>query len=169
MERNKMKLRKLQDKDAPLMLEWMHDPDVVKNLSANFAAKTLADCCAFIESSGCSKSDLHLAIVDDTDQYMGTVSLKHIDQIRREAEFAITIRACAMGKGYSRFGMQEIIRIGLEEMDLLNIYWCVSPENKRAVRFYDKCGYRRIDVSEIGQVYGYSVDQIKDFFWYTAN
>ena len=34
-----MKLRQLNLTDAPLMLEWMHDPSVVENLQANFAAK----------------------------------------------------------------------------------------------------------------------------------
>ena len=36
-----MKLRFLQEKDAPLMLEWMHDKNVTEKLRANFAAKTL--------------------------------------------------------------------------------------------------------------------------------
>ena len=129
-----MKLRALVQKDAPLMLEWMHDPGVVENLQANFAAKTLADCEAFIRSCSDTSENLHMAIVDESDEYMGTVSLKHIRQDRKDAEFAITIRACAMGKGVSAFGMREIIQIGLEEMGLNTVYWCVSPDNKRAVR-----------------------------------
>ena len=133
-----MKLRNLKKVDAPLMLEWMHDADVVKDLQANFASKTLADCEAFIEGSQSSETDLNLAIVDDTDEYMGTVSLKHIDRENKTAEFAITVRSKAMGKGISKYGMQEIIRIGLNEYGLEAIYWCVSIENKRAVRFYEK-------------------------------
>ena len=43
-----MRLRKLEEKDAPLMLEWMHDPDVVENLNKNFAAMTMDDCKRFI-------------------------------------------------------------------------------------------------------------------------
>ena len=93
-----MKLRKLQETDAPLMLEWMHDPSVVDCLFTNFAAKTLCDCQRFIACSQSSEEDLNLAIVDDRDEYMGTVSLKHIDRARSTAEFAITVRACAMAK-----------------------------------------------------------------------
>ena len=36
-----MKLRKLMAKDAELMLEWMHDDDVVEKLGTNFKEKTL--------------------------------------------------------------------------------------------------------------------------------
>ena len=50
-----MRLRKLEEKDAPLMLEWMHDPDVVENLNKNFAAMTMDDCKRFIVGSADTK------------------------------------------------------------------------------------------------------------------
>lgn len=139
-----MQLRKLELCDAPLMLEWMHDESVVCHLGANFAEKTIDDCRRFISMSQTSDTDLHLAVVNDNNEYMGTVSLKHIDRVHHWAEFAITIRACAMGKGYSRWAMAQILDKGLKEQALERIFWCVSPKNERAVRFYDKCGYRRI-------------------------
>ena len=139
-----MELRKLKTADAPLMLDWMHDASVVAYLGANFAAKTLADCEGFIASSRTDEHNLHLAVVNDDDEYMGTVSLKHLDRARGTAEFAITVRAEAMGKGYSRYGMSRILEMGIRELGLKEIYWCVSPENTRAVRFYDKGGYTRI-------------------------
>lgn len=33
-----MQLRCLQPQDAPLMLEWMHDPDAVRYMRADFQA-----------------------------------------------------------------------------------------------------------------------------------
>lgn len=133
-----MKLRDLELKDAPLMLEWMHDESVVKNLRGNFKEKTLADCEAFILASADKKSDIHLAIVSDEDEYMGTVSLKNVDRNNNSAEFAITVRNSAMGRGYSWWGMEEIIRLAFDKYELENVYWCVSRDNERAVRFYDK-------------------------------
>ena len=164
-----MRLRKLNDKDAPLMLEWMHDPDVVSKMQTNFQSKTLEDCLAFIEIANEDKTNLHLAIVNDEDEYMGTVSLKHI--VDRSAEFAITVRKCAMGAGYSKYGMKTILEIGLKELNLNSIYWCVSPENVRAVRFYDKNGYKRIKAEDdllkmILQNGTYSEKQINEYIWY---
>lgn len=144
-----MHLRKLKIEDAPLMLEWMHDEDVVRNLAANFMAKTIVDCENFIVSSADSAYDLHMAIVTDADDYMGTVSLKHIDREAGNAEFGITVRRAAMGKGYSWYGMSEIIRIAFEELGLNSVYWCVSEKNKQACRFYDKHGFHQaIDISQ---------------------
>lgn len=157
-----MRLRKLKKDDAPFMLEWMHDTDVVENMSTNFAHKTLENCLNFIELAQNEKENLHLAVTDDNDEYMGTVSLKNITET--DAEFAITIRKLAMGKGYSKFGMSEIIRIGFEDKKLHDIYWCVSPKNKRAVRFYDKNGYQRTEPYE--KCRGYSQEQLRNYIWY---
>ena len=83
-----MKLRKLKLKDAPLMLEWMHDETVVENLHADFSSKTIDDCIKFIENSYDFSVNAHYAIASDEDVYMGTVSLKHINRDTNSAEFA---------------------------------------------------------------------------------
>lgn len=162
-----MKLRKLKVKDAPLMLEWMHDKRVVENLRTNFLSKTLEDCENFIKSSWDDKNNLNVAIVDENDTYMGTVSLKNIKEA--SAEFGITIRQCAMGKGYSIWAMKEVFRIGFEERGIKKIYWCVSPDNKRAVRFYDKNGFKRVEAKELDMIEGYTQEQIDAYVWYLGN
>lgn len=131
-----MRLRKLELKDAPLMLQWMHDDSVTEKLRTDFANKNLQDCEAFIVASWEDKTSLHLAIASDEDEYMGTVSLKNIED--GSAEFAITVRTEAMGRGYSWYGMEEIINRAFDELNLTSVYWCVSRDNTRAVRFYDK-------------------------------
>lgn len=161
-----MRLRKLRKEDAELMLEWMHDDSVVANLGTNFKEKKLEDCIKFIEMSGKEDKDLHMAIADDNDIYMGTVSLKHIDLLAKTAEFAITVRSLAMGKGYSKYAMAEILRKGTEQMGLRGIYWCVSRKNARAVRFYDKNGYNRVTDIPDGIKGNYTLGQLEDFLWY---
>ena len=158
-----MKLRELQPEDAPLMLEWMHDPEVVKYMRTDFASKTLEDCLQFIQSSACSRENLHLAIANNEDEYMGTVSLKYIRD--QKAEFGITVRSCAMGRGYAQFGMQRIKEKGFSELGLHEIYWCVLPENTRAIRFYDKNGYERGEKPRINSPY-YSPEEAAKMIWY---
>lgn len=164
-----MKLRKLEVKDAQPMLEWMHEDSVVQYMGANFASKTIEDCMKFIVASQNDDVDLHRAIVDDNDLYMGTVSLKHIDKQKKCAEFAITVGKDAMGKGYSKFGMSEIIRLGLTEMRLEQIYWCVSAQNVRAVKFYDKNGYNRIQNAPDSARQHYTDNQLEKLIWYVVD
>ena len=144
-----MKLRKLELKDAPLMLEWMHDETVVEDLHTDFASKTIDDCIKFIENSNNFTESAHYAIASDEDEYMGTVSLKHIDRDTNSAEFAITGRKASMGRGYSWFGMEAIIEKAFSEFGLDSVYWCVSRKNTRAVRFYDKHNFHEsVDISK---------------------
>ncbi len=139
-----MKLRRLELKDAPFMLEWMQDPDVTGKLRDDFQSKTMENCETFIMESWNQEENLHLGITDENDRYMGTVSLKKIRPQRSCAEFAIAVRRSAMGKGYACYGMAEILRTGWEEKHLSMIYWNVRKDNVRAVRFYDKQGYKRL-------------------------
>lgn len=160
-----MKLRKLKQKDALLMLEWMHDRSVVDNLKKDFVSKTEADCLRFIETSQDDQQNMHLAIVNDKDEYQGTVSLKHIHD--KTAEFAITVRASAMGTGIAKAAMKEIMSIAIYDKDLEYVYWCVSPENKRAIAFYDKNGYERVKPIFLPIDEEYSKEQIESYIWYS--
>lgn len=162
-----MKLRMLKEKDAPLMLEWMHDISVVEDLKADFPHKTTGDCEEFIKNSAETGKNLHMAVVDDDDTYMGTVSLKHIGE--GMAEFGIVVRKSAMGKGYAHYAMNEIIRIGFERLELKMIYWCVSPENLRAVRFYDKNSYHRMNSAPEAASSYYSEEELQRYIWYDVS
>ena len=157
-----MYLRDLKEEDAPLMLAWMHDESVVGKLRGNFASKTIEDCKDFIASS-ISETNIHLAIASDTDEYMGTVSLKNIED--GSAEFAITVRKEAMSKGYSWFGMEAIIDKAFNELNLESVYWCVSRENERAVRFYDKHNFH--EVVDIPKKALERYKGIKNLKWYS--
>lgn len=139
-----MYLRALSMKDAPLMLEWMHDENVVHDLHANFQSKTLADCESFITESLHSEDSIHLAVASDNDEYMGTVSLKRIDRDKGSAEFAIAMRSASMGRGYAWFGMEALINKAFKEFGLDSIYWCVARSNARAIRFYDKHNFHEL-------------------------
>lgn len=158
-----MYLRELKEEDAPLMLAWMHDESVVGKLRGNFASKTIEDCHRFISSS-ISETNIHLAIASDTDEYMGTVSLKNIED--GSAEFAITVRKEAMSKGYSWFGMEAIIDKAFNELNLESVYWCVSRENERAVRFYDKHNFH--EVIDIPQKVLEKYKGIESLKWYSV-
>jgi RimJ/RimL family protein N-acetyltransferase len=159
-----MYLRKLELKDAPLMISWMHDKRVTEKLRTDFSSKTLNDAENFIRCSWDDKNNINLAIVSDKDEYMGTVSLKHIEN--GSAEFAITVRSEAMNRGYSWFGMKSILEKAFSELGLKSVYWCVSRENVRAVRFYDKHNFH--EVLDIPEKILERYRGIENLKWYSA-
>lgn len=145
------------------MLEWMHDQSVVKFFKLDFASMTLDDCERFIDDSLQDDRNTHLAITDESDVYLGTVSLKNITD--ESAELAISIRSVVMGQGVAAEAMEKIIEIGFDEKHLKFIYWCVSPENIRAVRFYDKNCYCRVSPDSL-KIEGYDSSKIREYYWY---
>lgn len=160
-----MRIRKLEMKDASSMIEWMHDDNVIHYMKANFKEKTIEDCKMFINSS-VSKENINFAVVNDYDEYMGTVSLKNIKKDLC-AELAIIMTKNAMGKGFSTFGIHEIIKYGFEILNLKYIYWYVDKENVRAIKFYDKNKFSKTSIEKIIQIDD-SIKNIneKDYAWY---
>ena len=140
-----MKLRNFCEADAKPMLEWMHDAEVNRFFQEDFAHKTMKDVQAFLHDAEDASSSLHYAVCDDADAYQGTISLKHIDPAAGAAEYAIVLRRQAQGKGYARFATREILRIAFEEKGLQEVYLNVLEQNQRAVRFYERMGFRRND------------------------
>lgn len=136
-----MKLRKLEQKDVPRILEWMLDPAVNQFFQFDFANATSETVEKFVEDAQDTSLNMHLAVVNDQDEYLGTISLKKISQEEKNAEYAISMRKDAQGTGASLWGTKEIIRIAFEELNLQEVYLNVLSTNERANAFYNKCGF----------------------------
>lgn len=137
-------IRELQKKDAPRMHEWMQNEEITKNFQTDFGSFSLEKVQSFIESASkqtLEDSGLSYAIVNDNDEYMGTISLKNINRVDKNAEYAIVTRADAHGKGYAKQASNEILKIAFEELGLERVYLYVSVENIAANKFYQKFGF----------------------------
>lgn len=141
-----IKLRELQKKDAVLMLEWMHDPEVQKNFQKSMQDMTLEDAETFCVNSNIPEElqeglSIHFAIVDERDEYLGTISLKDISLENRAAEYAISMRPKAQGKGYAQCATGLLLKKAFEEYHLHKIFLNVLAYNTRAIHLYEKCGF----------------------------
>lgn len=134
-------LRKLEEKDAQFMLEWMHDEDINQFFRFDAASMTYEEAVEYIKNANQKKDEVHYAIVNEDDEYLGTISLKHIDNENKKAEYAISTRKKAHGTGVAKHATDEIFKIAFEELGLNKVYLNVLSVNKRAVRFYEKIGF----------------------------
>ncbi len=122
-----MRIRELRPEDAPYLAEWMPD------------AKD------FLRASESAPDERHYAIVSDEDACMGMASLTHIDSAEGFAELRIVVRRIAFSKGYAHCGVVEILDIAFQRLGLNSVYWCVNPDNARAIRFFQKHGFNTLD------------------------
>ncbi len=139
-------LRKLTEKDAPLMLEWMHDPDIQKGFKKNMLDTTIKDAVDFCKSSIIPSrlnggENLHFAIVNDNDEYLGTISLKNVDLDNNSAEYAITTRKSVQGHGVATKATKLILKKAFCEYGLHRVYLSVLADNEPAIKLYERCGF----------------------------
>ena len=156
-------LRRLETKDAPYMLEWMREPTIA--CFFRFDAETMTEdaCAEFILSSLQDSHSAHYAIVDTTDEYLGTISLKDINFEKKSAEYAISLRKKAHGTGVAREATWEIWRIAFELLGLEEVFLNVLTENIRANAFYNNVGFQYQYTEE------YAVEirgEMKSLNWY---
>ena len=145
-----IKLRSLEKKDAPLMLEWMHDHEVTHYLKLDGDNATMDSVLTFIENAiHSTEQNLHYAIADENNLYLGTISLKNIDREKSEAELAIVLHRDSMGKGAATRAIQQVLNIAFQELKLNKVYLNVLQDNKRAVKLYEKLGFRYTHTTEI--------------------
>ena len=135
-----MILRKLEEKDAPFMLEWMHDKEVTAGFQRPFSQATLETVLSFIQNSF-DEENQNFAFVNAEDEYLGTISLKHISHVNDKAEYAVVARKCAQGTGAAKKATEELIQYAFTELGLHKVYLSVLEENVRAQKFYEKCGF----------------------------
>lgn len=140
-----MILRRLEMKDVDGMVEWMQDPEIAQYFLFDMNNASLEQQARkFIlkaQEQFAEKCSMHYAIVDEADEYVGTISLKNIDWIAQNAEYAICLRHKAHGKGYGSAATSELLRIAFEELFLKRVYLNVLSHNQTAIRLYEKMGF----------------------------
>lgn len=138
-------LRKLQKKDAQGMLEWMHDEEIQQNFQTDMLNRDYKDVLSFIENAVTEPEEgknIHYAIVDEKDEYLGTISLKNVDLISKKAEYAICLRKNAQGHGIAGEATMQLLKKAFEEFGLGRVYLNVLADNEKAIHLYQKCGFR---------------------------
>lgn len=149
-------------KDAKFMLEWMHDSNVAEVFDKDFSSFTIEDVINFISQNRKEGKNYHFAIVDKNDEYLGTISLKNISE-DNNAEYAIVLRSKAHGQGIAKEASKELLKIGFEQMKLEKIYLNVLATNPRAIRFYEKMGFKKEGIARKHKKHN---QQYVDLLWF---
>lgn len=133
-------LRSLRPEDAQGMLRWMHHPETAECFRQNFDSMSESDVLDFIQKSYDRSESLHLAITGSDDTYLGTISLKHIDN-NFSGEYAISMAPEAKGTGAAEQATESLLDYAFCELGLHRVYLNVRRNNSRAIRFYEKIGF----------------------------
>ena len=131
--------------DAEKFTAWLNDPEVIINLDTVSKSLTLESEKEFLQSISKSNNIIFGIIDNSTDNIIGTCGLHGINNIDGTAEFGIFIgEKTRWGKGFGSEATRLILDYGFSVLNLNNIYLRVYEFNKRAIRIYEKCGFKII-------------------------
>jgi RimJ/RimL family protein N-acetyltransferase len=140
---SKVYLRPLDLADAPTLTTWMNDPEVTRYLIIHRPLMLLAEE-AFLRKMSESERDIVLGIVTrEPEQFIGVTGLHQLDVRNRHVQFGIVVgEKSAWGQGYGTEATRLMVRYAFDTLNLNRACLHVYEYNERAVRAYQKAGFR---------------------------
>ncbi len=138
-------LRPAERADLPLFVRWFADAETARHLAVRAPFSLAMEAKWFdgmVERQG--KSDYHfVACLVADGRPIGTVGLHGLDLENGKAEFGISIgEKDEWNKGYGTEALHAICDFGFGVLRLERIHLDVYEGNARAIRSYEKAGFR---------------------------
>jgi len=139
-------LRALEEEDAYELIKYVNDIEILQYLTL-YRPLSLQDELEFIrrvrEEMKQNRS-FSFAVVDKgANKLIGTIGLHNVDWISRNAELGIVIwKKEYWGRGYGTDAMKLLLYYGFTFLNLHRIWLRVYSFNKRAIRAYEKIGFK---------------------------
>lgn len=146
MQGKKVRIRALEKKDLDFVMEWVNDPEITKNLSSLFLYPTSKEQEEkWLENiRNFEATDKVFAIETLEGVYLGNIGLHRINWKDRNAEVGIVIgKKEDWDKGYGTDAVLTLLDFAFNRMNLHRIYLRVWDFNLRAIKSYEKCGFKK--------------------------
>jgi diamine N-acetyltransferase len=143
---NQIRLRGVEETDIEKFVSWLNDPEVTENLLIYWPLTMTQEKKWFDDLSKREPAEQPLAIEIETAggwELIGNSSLQKIDWLNRSAEAGIFIgNKSYWGKGFGTEAMKLLLQFGFNRLNLNRIYLHVFDTNPRAMRSYEKAGFK---------------------------
>ena len=138
----RVRLRAIERSDIPTFVRWFNDPEVGQYLQM-YMPMSLAEEERWFEPQLTSVDSRVFGIETLDGRHIGNLGLHNLDWNERCAVLGIVIgEKDYWGKGYGTDAVNTVLRFAFEQMNLHRIQLSVYAYNERAVRCYEKCGFR---------------------------
>ena len=128
--------------DAEIFTEWLNDFETTDYLGRSWCLTSLEGEKKYLEENN-NKEASFVIVTLEKNQMIGTVSLEDINSINRTATLGIFIGDKNFrGNGYGTEAIRLLLDYGFNYMNLNNIKLDVMEFNERAIKCYEKCGFK---------------------------
>jgi RimJ/RimL family protein N-acetyltransferase len=138
-----VRLRPVASEDVERYVEWMNDPELIRNLGARYpVSRQFEEEWVEAATKRTSAPNLSLAIETLEGRHIGSIGLHNVHPEDRNASLGIMIgaRDC-WSQGYGSDALRALLRFAFDEMNLHRVYLEVFADNERAIVSYKKCGF----------------------------
>jgi RimJ/RimL family protein N-acetyltransferase len=137
-----VRLRAIERSDLARCVRWLNDPDVVRYLAAYFPL-SMAQEERWFERLVSDENRQVYAIEAEEGAHIGNIGLESLNWKDRSAALGIFIGEREYwARGYGTDAVQTLLRFAFEELNLHRVWLTVHDDNPRAIRCYEKCGFR---------------------------
>lgn len=141
-------LRAIERADAGALFRWFNDPAVMYGWGLPDATVSLNETQRRIETWLDEESrrgrPVAFVIEDLTGEPVGLAIVSRIDETHRSCELSLLIgEQAAWGQGYGTDALTTIADACFEEWQVHRLQLRVEADNARAIRLYERCGFRR--------------------------
>lgn len=134
-------IRPITTGDTQNIVKWRNSSFVRDNFIFR-QELTASDHEKWMSTSVASGKAAQFIIVSDELGDIGSVYLRDIDNVNRKAEYGIFIgEEDAVGKGIGTIAARLILKYAFEVLQLNRVFLRVFPENKGAIKSYEKAGF----------------------------
>ena len=145
IEHKRIRLRAVEREDLPDLARWAQDWEVM-HFRGGYLPWPQEETERWYErvlDAQRNRREFRYAIEDEEGKLVGTVALEDIDWKNRSAELDIGIgEKDHWGKGYGTEAITAILDFAFRGLNLHRVWLTTSDFNRRAVRCYEKCGFR---------------------------
>jgi len=138
----KIRLRAIERSDIPAFVRWFNDPEVTQYLQT-YMPMSQAQEERWFESQLEQRDGFIFGIETLEGKLIGNLGLVHIDWKNRRAGLGIALGEKAYwGQGYGTDAITALLGFAFNQMNLHSVHLTTYEYNKRAIRCYEKCGFK---------------------------
>jgi len=146
LEGKLVRLREYRKEDISLKVSYINDPDVLRYLESGIPYPlTLNEELKWFDTISAFRDSYRFAIeAQESSKYIGDCGINSIDWKNGIASVAIFIgNRDYWGKGYGTEAMKLLLSFIFNQTNLNKVRLNVYSFNERAIKSYEKCGFKR--------------------------
>lgn len=143
IEGERIYLSPINLEDAEVYTKWMNDPSITNNTHASARLMNVEAEKEWIQSSLCNQDYQFAIVLKENDTLLGNCGIMNLNSIDQVATVGIFIgEEEYRSNGYGAEALRLLLSYGFDVLHLHNMDLKVFSFNTRAIRCYEKVGFR---------------------------